>query len=129
MKSSPPLTLEQLQQAFAEWRRTRQPRAVPTELRRNALALAQEYGPAVVLRTLELSDSVLARWKQKHPTTSQAPQGFVPLPVVTERHSEVVPAANSALRLTIRREAQGLALSGEMSLSQWREALSLLEVE
>lgn len=127
MKSSPPLTLEQLQQAFAQWRRTRQPRAVPTELRLNALALAQEYGPTVVLRTLELSHSVLTRWKQKHPTTSQAQRGFVPLPAVTELHSEVVPAANSALRLTIRREAQGLVLSGELSVAQWRTALRLLE--
>lgn len=127
MKSTPPLTLEQLQQAFAEWRQTRQPRSVPTELRLNALALVQEHGTAAVLRALELSHSVLDRWKRKYETQPQAAQGFVTLPMAPEVHAEMAPAVRSALRLTVRREAQGVVLSGELSLAQWRAALSLLE--
>jgi len=129
MKSSPLLTLEQLQQAFAEWRQTRQPRRVPTELRLNTLALVNVHGTAVVLRALKLSHSVLDRWKRKYDAQPEAERGFVALPVAPQFTPEVVPAASSALRLTLRREPQGLVLSGELSLAQWRMALSLLELE
>ena len=129
MKPSPSLTLEQLQQAFAEWRQTRQPRSVPTELRHHALALAQAHGTATVLRTLALSHSVLARWKQKYRATPPTQRDFVALPAAPEIHTQGIPVAACALRLTLRREPQGLVLSGELSLPQWREALSLLEAE
>lgn len=129
MKTSPSLTLEQLQQALAEWRQTRQPRAVPTELRLNALALEQAYGSAVVLRALELSHSVLARWKQKHRLAAQTGPRFVALPVAPEGATQAAASVKTTLRLTVRRDPQGLALSGDMSVSQWREALSLLEAE
>ena len=89
-----------------------------------------------VLRALDISHSMLSRWKRRYAATpsSDAERGFVALPVsdapsrdeaVAERPSVAVETL--PLRLTIRREASGLALSGELSVAQWRAALSLLE--
>ena len=135
MKLTPQLSLEELQQAFAQWRQTRQPRSVPTELRFNARALLNRHGTTEVLRTLGINHSMLSRWKHHYEATPDAEAGFVALPVSAEPSrsvevAEPIPAPPEAtpLRLTIRREAEALALSGELSLAQWRAALSLLGV-
>lgn len=134
MNESPHLSLQELQQAFAHWRQTRQPRYVPTELRLNALALLERHGTAVVLRTLAINHTMLSRWKRQYSLVASDVDtpAFVALPECTERPLPPVMAEPSSgaaapLRLTIRRDAAGLELNGTLSIAQWQTALSLLE--
>jgi transposase-like protein len=110
---------------------------VPSELRLNTLALLGQHRVAEVLQVLGINHSMLSRWKRQYDVTASGAgveAGFVALPTRAEsRDSESLveppPLEAAQLRLTIRRDAQGLSLSGDMSLTQWRTALSLLELE
>ena len=128
MTISAKLNLAELQAAFAEWRLTRQPRSVPTALRVNTLALLDQHPSGEILRTLGINHSMLRRWKDQQGIASGP--AFVALPgpgVASGGGCTVGPSRDTGvLNLTIRREAQALALSGELSLAQWRAALSLL---
>jgi len=128
MTISAKLNLADLQAAFAEWRETRQPRSVPTALRVNTLALLGQHPTGEILRTLGINHSMLRRWKDQHGIGSGP--AFVALPgpgAASGGGRTVGPNRDTAvLNLTIRREADSLALSGELSLAQWRAALSLL---
>lgn len=129
MNLSPQLSLVELQQAFSEWRQTRQPRYVPDELRKQALGLLSQHSRTELTRALGINYSMLIRWKRQYEATETAAAGFVSLPVNGAEKPERVsaPLESVPLRLTIRREAETLTLSGELSLAQWRSALSLLE--
>lgn len=56
------LSLDKLSEAIAQWRIHRQPRSVPVELKRNAVALLSQYRKAEVLRSLQITHSLLDRW-------------------------------------------------------------------
>ena len=60
MKIVPKLSLNELRQAYAQWRQTRQPRAVPSELRWNTLALLEQHRTAEVLQVLGINRVVPA---------------------------------------------------------------------
>jgi hypothetical protein len=128
MTISAKLNLADLQAAFAEWRETRQPRSVPTALRVNTLALLGQHPTGEILRTLGINHSMLRRWKDQQGIGSGPAFVALPGPGATSGAERTVgPNRDTAvLNLTIRREADSLALSGELSLAQWRAALSLL---
>lgn len=130
MNRAPQLSLNELQQAFAQWRQTRQPRYVPDELRQQALRLLSRHSRTELTRALGINYSMLKRW-QSRPAGSSRNSDFVELPQAMP--NEVIAlvasqAENSGLlKLTVRREAEALTLSGELSMAQWQAALSLLE--
>ena len=125
MNRAPQLSLSELQHAFAQWRQTRQPRYVPDELRQQALGLLSRHSRTALTRALGINDSMLKRW-QSRPAGSARNSDFV------ELHEVIALAASRAensgpLKLTVRRDPEALTLSGELSVAQWRAALSLLE--
>ena len=130
MNRAPQLSLSELQHAFAQWRQRRQPRYVPDELRQQALGLLLRHSRTELTRALGINYSMLKRW-QSRPAGWSTNLDFVELPQAMS--NEVIALAASQaensgpLKLTVRREAEALTLSGELSVAQWRAALSLLE--
>ena len=130
MNRAPQLSLSELQQAFAQWRQTRQPRYVPDELRQQALELLSRHSRTELTRALGINYSMLKRW-QSRPAGWSRNLDFVELPQAIP-HEVIALAASQAensgpLKLTVRRDPEALTLSGELSVAQWRAALSLLE--
>lgn len=130
----PELSLAELQDAFARWRQTRRPRQIPPALGANAVALLGRHRTNEILRTLGIDHRTLMRWKRQYgegeAVTSPTP-AFVALPAPAS--PVVAPrATEEALALTLTRQAgdgTALSLDGQLTLGQWRAALTLLVAE
>jgi len=120
-------------QALAAWRTHRQPRHVPHELREQIVALLEPYSVAEIVRTLRINYQMLNQWRRQlseaaEPPVAEAPPAFIALPaaVVVEPASAALPA------LTITHHqgsGSAVSLQGQLSVAQWRQALSLLDRE
>lgn len=131
----PELSLAELQGEFLRWRETRRPRQVPTPLRVNAVALLSTHSASEILNTLGINHQMLKRWRGRYGDTSEtstppASAAFVPLTGGDEVMSPSFERLESRLKIT-RQSADGTALSmeGELTLSQWRMAMTLLKAE
>ena len=129
------LSLTELQMEFVRWRETRSPRQVPTPLRVNAVALLGVHSTSEILKTLKINHQMLKRWRRRYgdePEATATPPStaFVPL---NAGHEVTLPSSErleSRLKIT-RQTVDGTALSveGELTLSQWRVAMTLLTAE
>ena len=130
MNIAPQLSLSELQHAFAQWRQQRQPRYVPDELRQQALGLLSRHSRTELTRALGINYSMLKRWQVRRADVSVSSE-FVELSAaMSNENTALSPAQTEAsvpLKLSVRREAEALTLSGELSVTQWQAALSLLE--
>lgn len=129
------LSLAELQREFVRWRETRSSRQVPTPLRVNAIALLGEHSVSEILKTLGINHQMLTRWRRRYgddPQRVSVPsQGaFVPLNAAREVTPSASERFDSRLKIT-RQTADGTALSveGELTLAQWRVAMTLLTAE
>ena len=136
MKLAPELSLSELQEAFAAWRQTRKPRKIPSALGANAVALLGQHRTNEILRALGIDHRTLMRWKRECETEQsavphEADRVFIALPA--EETSPAAPVVEtSATRLKVTRQARDgtqLSLEGQLTLLQWRAALSLLSAE
>lgn len=119
------LSLEDLSAAIAHWRAHRQPRSVPVELKRNAVALLSQYRKAEVRRSLQITHSLLDRWQQQYGNVTEACEaGLVALPSLPDTHAHVTDERR--LPLTVRGSRAGVELQGELTVAQWQQALSLV---
>jgi hypothetical protein len=132
MNIGPQLSLTELQHAFAQWRQTRQPRYVPDELRQQALGLLSRHSRTELTRALGINYSMLKRWQVRRSDESVS-SAFVELSAAMSNENTALTLAQTEarvlLKLSVRREAEALTVSGELSVAQWRAALSLLEPE
>lgn len=127
------LSLSELQEAFAEWRQTRRPRKIPPKLGANAVALLGQHRTNEILRTLGIDHRTLMRWKREYGTEQGSGAdgragAFVALPSSPEAAAQSVAKALATPLKVTRHACDGTALSleGQLTLSQWRAALSLL---
>lgn len=127
------LTLEQLQEALAQWRQTRRPRQIPAALGANAVALLGRHRTNELLRALRIDHRTLRRWQRQYGDEAQGASrastpAFVALPVAT------APAAAEETEATLKvtrqaRDGTALSLEGTLTLRHWRAALTLLAAE
>ena len=131
MNIAPQLSLSELQHAFAQWRQQRQPRYVPDELRQQALGLLARHSRTELTRALGINYSMLKRWQARR-ADGAVRSAFVELPAALSNENTALTLAQTEarvlLKLSVRREAEALTVSGELSVAQWRAALSLLEM-
>ena len=129
------LSLAELRIEFARWRETRCPRHVPTPLQENTVALLSTHSTSELLKTLGINHQMLKRWRRRYgdePTQVSAPLrgAFVPLEAGEEPRRPAAERFDSMLKIT-RQTPDGTALSveGQLTLSQWRVAITLLQTE
>lgn len=135
MVLSAELSLAELQVEFARWRATRSPRQVPTPLRVNTVALLSKHSTSEILKTLKINHTMLKRWRERYgeeppPVSAPSQKEFVTLSAADELTAPASERFDSRLKIT-RQAADGTALSleGELTLSQWRVAMTLLTTE
>lgn len=124
--SSP--SLADVQAAFIQWRRTRTTRRTPPALRRHAVGLLAEHRISDVMAALGVDHRRLSRWRREVSalTGSTADGDFIELPMA----SRPAPVPSVGVSLTLTRQAgdgSALSIAGQLSETQWRWALRLLQ--
>lgn len=125
------VSLAELQDAFARWRQTRRPRQIPAALGAQAVALLGRYRTNELLRALKIDHRTLMRWKRQYgegDAVGPPAPAFVALPAP----APAAEAEDETLALTLTRQAgdgTALSLAGQLTLGQWRAALTLLAAE
>lgn len=131
MSIPPSRRLAEVQKAFAQWRQNRTGQRVPLALRQQAVALLADHRISEVMARLRVDHRALSRWRRE---LSALPAGspvgeFIELPGVPEPVADV-PGGAAGVSMTLTRQAgEGSAwsVSGQLSETQWRWALALLQ--
>lgn len=120
------LSLSELQAELALWRENKQTRIIPAHLKKQTVSLLENHKVSVVLKTLGISSKMLNQWMQQYsPSSSPSAVAFVSLPSAVD--VEQVPLS---LKIT-RSQCDGskVSLEGNLSLTDWRSAIALLQVQ
>jgi len=101
MNRAPQLSLNELQQAFAQWRQTRQPRYVPDELREQALGLLSRHSRTELTRALGINYSMLKRWQSRRADGLVSAE-FVELPAAMSNENTALRPAQTEASVALR---------------------------
>jgi primosomal replication protein N len=129
MSKKSDLSLADVQQAFAHWRRERPTYSVPPALRAQAVGLLAQHRVSDVMKALRLDHRRLSRWRRELAATNAAiaVSDFVELPAAALKAPAVV---LPALALTLTRQAvdgSTVTIAGTLNAVQWRWALEMLQ--
>lgn len=126
---SKPAALVELRKQFDQHRGIGKRAVFPDELKRQTVALLDDYSPGAILQALRISPTSLSRWKKQaldsNPTSSQTflkndTNTFISLPASD-------PGASIKLPLTVVLGCAGsdekITLNGQITLKQWQEVL------
>ena len=121
-------SLEQVRQAFSDWRAGGAPHRTPVELQRQAASLLDRHTAGRICKALSLDHRRLKRWRAQLMNAGElSPQhsaAFVEVPATSS-----TAMAAPALSLTLTHQSpdgRALSISGHLEASGWRWALGLL---
>ena len=128
-------SLDQVRQAFSDWRAAGATHRTPVELQRQAASLLDRHTAGRICKALSLDHRRLKRWRAElmnaGESSAQRSAAFVEVPA-TSSTAMAAPApvlSPSAMSLTLtHRSADGsaLSISGHLEAPGWRWALGLL---
>lgn len=129
MSTKPLLSLTELQTELTDWRSHRQPRHIPSWIREQAVRLLSQHKPCEIKRALHLNHRTLKRWKEEYREclvgqSTEKPPRFISLATMEP--------LTSVLELKVSGQVCGgtpISIEGNLSLEQWRSALSLLTTQ
>lgn len=128
-------SLEQVQQAFSDWRASGGSHRTPLELQRQAASLLDGHTSGSICKALSLDHRRLKRWREELMSSDKSsPEScseFVEVPEMTSPAPPTPPAMFSAsgLSLTMTHQCSDgstVSISGHLEAPGWRWALSLL---
>jgi hypothetical protein len=147
-------TLEHVRHAFEQWRQQKHHRdPIPQPLRQQALTLLGRYPASQITKTLRINHTMLRQWQEKltastlaapktvvadndHPygsadaSSDAASLEFIELPRVSELAEITEREPQLSLTWSAQRSTgQQLSVKGQLTLTQWRQAVQLLNQE
>jgi len=115
-------SLKELGEAIAQWRQSKSSRIMPEAIKRAVVGLLKQYRKAEILRGLQITHSLLDRWKKQYAEPMATSCGtLVALPPST-----VEPQPDVGLALTIRRPSADLESQVKLTLAQWQQIRRLV---
>jgi len=128
------LSLEQVAQAFSDWRASGRTRRTPSQLQRQAASLLDQHSVSTVIKALGLDRKRLKVWRQallsNEPAVSPSPD-FHDVPAANRQMTPMPLGTldSSGLSLTLTRQSadgSAVSISGHLEAAGWRWALKLL---
>lgn len=106
--------LERLSQELDSWRSNgRQGGKIPESIKKKAVDLLSSNKPGRISRFLRISSQTLSSWQEDY--LDQEPT-FIELP-----------SSFSDKKFPLKISHQGISLEGELSISDWKQALGLIK--